>query len=66
VIPILAEGGPELLGHCRRAGFEARRRAGADAERILRRLDLSAGEAADLAAFLRSLSAGPVPSTLAQ
>jgi len=23
VIPILAEGGPELLGHCRRAGFEA-------------------------------------------
>lgn len=28
----------------------------ADGERILRRLDLSAGEAADLAAFLRSLS----------
>lgn len=38
----------------------------ADGERILRRLDLSAGEAADLAAFLRSLSAGPVPSTMAQ
>ena len=28
----------------------------ADGERILRRLDLSAGEAADLAAFLKSLS----------
>jgi cytochrome c peroxidase len=36
----------------------------ADGERILRRLDLGAGEAADLAAFLRSLSAGPVPSVL--
>ena len=34
----------------------------ADGERILRPLDLNAGEAADLAAFLRSLSAGPVPS----